>query len=269
MFVYCTEVLHLSEAEAYLRIAAARAAREHPIFLEMLADGRLHLTGIAKLAPHLTQENREALLKRAAHKSKREIEELVAELAPRPDARAVMRKLPAHRAENTPALSGSIGRGGLAPAVELHPDEVTPLLELRPDGVAAPRMAGRTRPATVEALAPARYKVQFAASAVLHGKLERLRALMRCSVPDGDLAVVIEQAVTEKLERLEARRFARTRMPRRVLPAHNTSPSGRGPSPVAGKSPPSARSSSPATRHIPAAVKRAVYQRDGGSSPSP
>jgi hypothetical protein len=30
----------------------------------------------------------------------------------------------------------------------------------------------------------------------------------------GDLAAVIEQAVTEKLERLEANRFARTRAPR-------------------------------------------------------
>jgi len=36
MFVYCTEVLHLSEHEAYLRIAAARAAREHPMLLAML-----------------------------------------------------------------------------------------------------------------------------------------------------------------------------------------------------------------------------------------
>ena len=33
MFAYCTERLHLSEAEAYLRIAAARASREHPILL--------------------------------------------------------------------------------------------------------------------------------------------------------------------------------------------------------------------------------------------
>ena len=57
MFAYCTEVLHFSEAEAYLRIAVARAAREHPMLLAMLADGRLHLTGIAKLAPHLTSEN--------------------------------------------------------------------------------------------------------------------------------------------------------------------------------------------------------------------
>ena len=33
MFAYCTEVLHLSEAEAYLRIAVARASREHPVLL--------------------------------------------------------------------------------------------------------------------------------------------------------------------------------------------------------------------------------------------
>ena len=36
MFAYCTEVLHLSEAEAYhLRIAAARASREHPLLLTL------------------------------------------------------------------------------------------------------------------------------------------------------------------------------------------------------------------------------------------
>jgi hypothetical protein len=51
----------------------------------------------AKLAPHLNLENREDILKRAAHKSRREIEELLAELSPRPDAPAVMRKLPDRR----------------------------------------------------------------------------------------------------------------------------------------------------------------------------
>jgi len=57
MFVYCTEILHLSEAEAYLRIVAARAARKYPMLLVMLGEGRLHLSGIAILAPHLTEEN--------------------------------------------------------------------------------------------------------------------------------------------------------------------------------------------------------------------
>src|SRR5262245_63652013 len=61
MYAYCTEVLHLSEAEAYLRITAARASREHPMLLAMLADGRLHLAAIAKLAPHLTRQNRQQL----------------------------------------------------------------------------------------------------------------------------------------------------------------------------------------------------------------
>ncbi len=57
MFVYSTEVLNLSEHEAYLRITVARAARMHPILLEMLADGSLHLSGIAKLVPLLTETN--------------------------------------------------------------------------------------------------------------------------------------------------------------------------------------------------------------------
>jgi len=115
MFAYCLQVLHLSEAEAYLRIAAARASREHPMLLAMLADGRLHLTGIAKLAPHLTRENRDELLKRATHRSKREIEELVAELSPRPDARALMRKLPERRvARREPDLRPDAVRRSLA-----------------------------------------------------------------------------------------------------------------------------------------------------------
>ena len=68
----------------------------------MLGDGRLHLTGIAKLAPYLTAENRDVLLQRATHRSKRQIEELIAEIAPRPDAPALMRKLPERKAPADP-----------------------------------------------------------------------------------------------------------------------------------------------------------------------
>jgi hypothetical protein len=106
MFAYCIDVLHLSEAEAYLRITAARAAREHPLLLDMLADGRLHLSGIGKLAPHLTPANRDSLLQRATGKTKRQIEELTAEIAPRPDVPPVMRKLPAR----TPGRGPEVGR---------------------------------------------------------------------------------------------------------------------------------------------------------------
>ena len=293
MFAYCTEVLHLSEAEAYLRIAAARASREHPVLLEMLADGRLHLTAIAKLAPHLTPQNREELLERATHKTKREIEELLAEIAPRPDAATVVRRLPERRVaapSPLPPRLDPISTAPLAPPTSRDADRVAsndpgpsdpapaPQLQLGPDAVAAARLA------VVEPLAPGRYRVQFTASAELRDKLERLQARMRSSIPDGDLAAIIEAAVTEKLERLEARRFARTKTPGKPLPSSNVSSSGRGPSPTArdGATPadqgptvnqgsptvtqgsPGARATLHRTRHIPAAIKRAVYERDGG-----
>jgi hypothetical protein len=298
MFAYCTERLHLSDAEAYLRIAAARAAREHPVLLDMLADGRLHLTAIAKLAPHLTPENREALLERAVHKSKREVEELVA--APRPDAPAVMRKLRERRVVARPAAPPLVepnGVAGPAPLATVSPDRDGSTFELRLDGVRSDRLEGAVAPklhpgaaeaprlAVVQPLAPSRYRIQFTASAELHDKLERLRGLMRSSVPDGDLAAIIEQAVTEKLARLESRRFARTKASRKALLARHTPTSGRACSPTAregssavGQGPPAAGQDplavgqvSPApggtsrrTRHIPAAVRRAVYERDGG-----
>ena len=199
MFAYCTERLHLSDAEAYLRIAAARASREHPVLLDMLADGRLHLTAIAKLAPHLTAGNGEALLQRATHRSKRQIEELVAELAPRPDVPARLPKLPDRR-------------GGSPARIEVRPDPAEDCsLQVRPDGVVGQEVG---RPAE------------------LRDKLERLRGLMRASVPDGDLAAIIEQAVTEKLERLEARRFARAKVPETAPARPEASPaSGRSPRP--------------------------------------
>jgi hypothetical protein len=94
MFEYCRPVLCLRENEAYLRLTVARAAREHPVLLEMLRDGRLQLGGIARLPPHLARENAEAVLKRACGMSHREIRELVAELEPRPDVAPSVPKLP-------------------------------------------------------------------------------------------------------------------------------------------------------------------------------
>jgi len=247
MFAYCTERLHLSEAEAYRRITVARAARKHEVLLAMLRDGRMHLTGIAMLAPLLTRDNRDALLERATHRSKRQIQELVAELSPRPDAPSMMRKLPQKRETPLPGASRGQHQARSA-ALELVPDRLGAPAPASAPAVAPPVPSPLTppptpsRPAVVQPLSPARYKVQFTASAELHHKLERLSALMRSEIPDGDLAAIIERAVTEKLERLEARRYAKTPAPRKQLGDTDTSP---------------------ASRHIPAAVRRAVRERDG------
>ena len=218
----------------------------------MLRDSRLHLSGIALLAPHLSAENRDEVLRRASHQSKRRIEELVAELAPRPDVPAMVRKLP-ERAKLAPPVAV------FHPAEQAsRPDEVNrpssdapeparaSLPESGCDGAAGAQPARPTaspaRSQAIEPLAPARYKVQFTAGAALRQKLERLQVLMRRCVPDGDLAAIIEDAVTEKIARLEARRLAAARRPRKTVATTDTR---SGP------------------RHVPAAVKRAVRERDG------
>ena len=49
--------LGFTEDEAYKRIHAARVARKHPAIFGAVAEGRLNLTGILLLAPHLTGGN--------------------------------------------------------------------------------------------------------------------------------------------------------------------------------------------------------------------
>jgi len=314
MFQYCTERLHLSGAEAYLRIAAARAARDHPVILSMLADGRLHLTAVAMLAPHLTPENRDVLLLRATHRTKRAIEELLAELAPRPDAPTLVRRLPEKRASAVPSparlpvapvtsasTSAASAEDSRAPvsilATAMPPLHVAPSTkELRLDGVVSRRSSDTVAQCwRVEPLSLARYKVQFTASAELREKLERLRDLMRASVPDGDLVKIIDAAVTEKLDRLERRRFGLAKAPRVAAPrvdesdhpkdspsphqaADDVTPGPMAADPMA-TDPTSGglvtagpvtsglaltrTDPPPHSRHVPAEVRRAVYERGG------
>src|SRR6185295_18897035 len=103
LFSYCTQALRLSEDAACNRIAAARACRRFPVILDLVASGSLTLTSVRLLAPHLTAENHEVVLAKAGNRTLREIEALVAELAPRPDVPSTVRKLPGPKAASAPA----------------------------------------------------------------------------------------------------------------------------------------------------------------------
>ena len=169
MHKYCTDVLHLSDAEAHLRIAAARASLRHPALLTMLEDGRLHLSGIALLAPYLTNSNCEELLARATKKTKGELLLLVAEIAPKADVAPSIWKLPERprKREQEPAKKNSLESANehRASGAEATPSgKSNPIDETRP----------AEKPPIIEPLAPSRYRVQFTASPELHDKLERL-----------------------------------------------------------------------------------------------
>jgi hypothetical protein len=263
LFAYCVQVLHLAEHAAYDRIEVARAARRFPAILGHLAAGAVTLTTIRLLAPHLTAENHAALLAEARHRTRREVEQIVARLQPRPDVPSTVRKLPTPPAPrpDTPAAEGRAVTAARANA-DAAPARATP-----PSSAASPLPPAPppTRPAVVAPLAPTRYKVSFTISAETYAKLQEAQALLRHVIPTGDAALIFDRALTLLVAACARTKHAATTTagPRRVSTAaatavdHTRGTSAR----VDG-----ATADAPAvrSRHIPAEVKRKVWARDGG-----
>ncbi len=220
LFAYCVEVLHFSESVAWHRIAAARAARSYPLILERVRSGELHLSGLRLLLPHLTQANHVELLDLARHKSKRAIEELLADRAPKPDAPVFVRRV-VERPAPSPAPPGPSARDLPSSTPTASRQEIP-------------------RPAA-EPLGESRYKIQFTAGPAAYAKLREAQALLRHQIPDGDVARIFERGLEALLREARRTKFAETSRPR----AEREAPT------------------EPASRHIPAAIKRAVVARDG------
>jgi len=228
LFAYCTQVLHLSEHAAYGRIEAARASRRFPVILDLLADGSINLTTVGLLAPHLTVENHLAVLADARHKSKRTVEEIAARLRPAVDVPSTIRKLPQPAVTTMPAVAATPSQ------VQARGDSVREVVP------ALPVSSAPKRAAVVAPLAPERYKVQFTVSRETHEKLRRAQDLLRHTIPNGDPAAIFDRALTLLVAALEKTRLAAAARSRAVRPAASGS------------------------RHVPAAVRREVWTRDGG-----
>src|SRR6478609_3474464 len=95
LFEYCVEKLRLCELTAGRHIAAARVCRNYPQVFALVATGALHASALSLLRKHLTSENAAELFELCAHRSAREVEELLAARFPRPDVRDLVRRLPA------------------------------------------------------------------------------------------------------------------------------------------------------------------------------
>jgi hypothetical protein len=119
MHAYCVGELRLSDDAAFKRIRAARAGREFPAIFDMVADGRLHLAAVVMLKPCLTHENADDLLAAATHRTKAEIEHLLAQRFPQPDVPGSVRALAPQPAAPEQA-TGPVEAG----SVELAPGPV-------------------------------------------------------------------------------------------------------------------------------------------------
>ncbi len=241
---WCVGKLRLSEDSAAKRIQAARAARRFPAIFPMVAEGRLHLSAVGLLAPHFTQETAGELLAAAVHKTKAQIERLLAERFPRPDSPSLVTPLavcengeqhaPGHVILTVPGQLASCS-GASARDLALAADAGS-VAQPTPGQVVSGSQRQRLAP-----LSPGRFALQVTVAQETHDKLRYAQSLLGHAVPSGDFAQVLDRALDSLITKLEQRKFAacaRTRSSGKHR-AHDT-------------------------RYVPAHIRRDIWQRDGG-----
>jgi hypothetical protein len=200
-------------------------------------------------APHLTPENCEDVLARAANRTRREVDALVAELAPRPDVRAAVRKV-SPRTPSPPQPGTEERAAGVSPRTSASESASALTVTRSPAETTSPDLSAAAllsspRP-IIRSSAPQRYRVQFTIGEEAHEDLRCVQALLRREIPDGDPGLIFARAV----------RLLREKVEKEKLGAHRHRPTRPG----TGRN----VTTSLHSRHVPAHVKRAVWARDGG-----
>src|SRR6187431_1662931 len=294
LFEYCVEKLGLCESTAGRHIAAARVCRNHPEVFALVASGALHASALSLLRKHLSPENAAELFKLCAHRSARKVEELLAVRFPRPDVRDLVRRLPAQA-----GLTPDVERASESMPTATPPREPTapPLKEFvaspsrEPSTALGAAEAARAleapKPGRLEPLSAERFGVHFTADAGYRELLERVRGLAGHRLPSGDLMTLLKRGLEAYERELTKERFALGSKPRRsrgvapppfapAAPSEaDLSATDRAKPQLSAPDPsnfdtqstsnvsPNPNPNPKPNRHVPAAVARAVFLRDG------
>jgi hypothetical protein len=274
LFVFCQKRFNMSEAVAGKRISAMRTVRRFPMLLSMVARGEIHLSGIQRLSAHLTPDNHQKVLAAAKHQSTREIEKLVAELAPKPDVPARLRKLPESQSQSQSQSQVSDSHAAMHGESVAAAAHAAPRHTAEPQRPAAPQPATPQPPAPIrprrapdpKPLSPRRYKLEVTLDQQAHDQLRQLQDLLAHQIPNGDPAVVVKRAIELLLAETLKKKTAMTEKPRaRSTPRGQSTPRSQSMSTARSQS-----TSTPggqamrASRAIPAQFKRQVWERDEG-----
>jgi 5-methylcytosine-specific restriction endonuclease McrA len=296
LYTYCIYELRFSEDAAARRSSAARLVKEFPLLFDAIANGELHLTGLLMLGPHLTPENHVEVLARAKFRTKKELARLVRELNPMPQVPDLIEPLGPTLKPATQNPTWEMYVQSLCPPVrELVPGERprdwandgfagndAAQVEVNDAAVAEPSATALARellpptpPELPPVTGPQQYQMQFSTTEEHVQLVERAKALLARDQPGAALGELHVQAMRLLVAALEKKKFAVTDRPqKRTTCADNEEDekpldeSTADPSrPRAALRPSRNDASSPCrsgSRHVPAAERRAVFQRDGG-----
>ena len=191
LYKYCTEALIIPEGSAYHRIQVAGVCERFPETLTYLYEGRTTLTNAGILSPHLTAENHLDLLERSAGKTRKEVEEIVAAIAPKSPLSSGIRQ----RCEPllmTPqgSLQDEPEAKSLSPKDESDPEQTSPSL----------------KPSTMRPATPETYNFRFSADKTFMDTLNRLAEVHGIHGVSTNLAILFEKAMEDSLDRRDPMR---------------------------------------------------------------
>lgn len=274
LFPFLTRELGLSNGAAQLRLSAARLLPRFPAVEAALRAGRLCLSAVGQLARVLTPENEADVLPRFFGRSAREAQEVAAAILPCPDPprREVVTRLVSR--ERPPALVGppmaaaalpfdlAAPAGGspapsAAPTAPAAPAPMTCAAPLHTCEVAPP-LPPRVRGPEVEPLGADLRRLHVNVSARFMEKVSTARAGLSHAIPGASTEQVLEAALDLLLEQ-QARRRGQVKRPRKVR---------TGPAPLA-MAVEAQAPAKPASRTVPAEVRRVVWARDEGRCQHP
>jgi hypothetical protein len=263
LFHFLHRELGMSKGAAHYRKTAAELIQRVPDVVEPLRDGRICITSIIELAKVVTPENRREVLPRFFNCSRQEAKAVSAELCPAEASphRTVVTAMPSAfltRQEVVRASVEGVQSVELRPVERSSPCPQGPALaayRAPPVPVAVQPVALRT---VAEPLTADLRRLHVTVSKRFMEKLEAARDALSHSNPGADTEAILEAGLDLLLERAAKRRgiVATPRAKEATSPNLTSTDAGE-----RGELLSSERAES---RHIPAAVRREVWLRDGG-----
>jgi 5-methylcytosine-specific restriction endonuclease McrA len=263
LHTYCVYELRMSEDEAYRRSKAAQLVRQFPELFERIAKGELHLTGLLLLGPHLDCERRQEILDFARFRSKREIQELVSRLSPKPEVPARVEPIgpapagPATHHRFVEAMAPTIRslpvgdrpadwieEAGDGPCVEHQRADSSDDEDAGTDGAFTAHGKADEASSLPPWASPVRFKVQFTATEEYVGSMNEALDLLSHEMQSRDIAEIHARAMQALVAELRKKKRAETDRPRPTIPRQRTT-----------------NDANP-SRHVPAEVRRQVWTRD-------
>ena len=259
LFEYCTRGLGYSESAAFRRIAVARSVRQFPQILEHLKSGKINLTTASLVAPHITSDNSQKLIEDVAGKTQNQVKEIVTLLAveARPDE--VMSADSSSGLFPTPVSAVVRLETKRKENIKLVVDRTRFSPPLQTEALKTEEDSRYFRKQATHFDKKLRYELRFSVSRECQRKLDRARVLMSAKFPRGaSLEETLEELLdgyVEKQERRTVRAVERvsTRVASRKLLLPELELGSQAES-----------NNERSTRHIPAAVRRQVVERDQG-----